>query len=262
MNGAERKACSALNGCWVSPGGGCLVGGENFADLGADVIKVEPPRGSPSRNVGPFYKDVPDPEKSLFWFAYNTSKRGITLDIEKADGQETFKRLVKTADIIIESFPVGYMDGLGLGYSVLEELRPEIVMTSITPYGQSGPKAHYKGSDLAEEVEIMMQAAGVAAAAVAWAEDLYSDPQLKHRGHFRWLDWDWPGRPEGQCTAFDGPAFRLSKTPDSQWAPDIYGQHDQYVLKEFLGLSDDNIADLLAERVLTTEEDIVPLFGL
>jgi crotonobetainyl-CoA:carnitine CoA-transferase CaiB-like acyl-CoA transferase len=73
------------------------------------------------------------------------------------------------------------------------------------------------------------------------------------------LDWQWPGRGEGELTAFDGPNFRLSKTPDSQWAPDTYGQHDHYILKEFLGMSDDEIADLFAEKVLTTEDDIVSL---
>ena len=68
---------------------------------------------SPTARAGPFYKDIVDPEKSLYWFAYNTNKRSITLDIEKADGKDLFKRLVKTADFVIESFPVGYLDGLG-----------------------------------------------------------------------------------------------------------------------------------------------------
>ncbi len=68
--------------------------GKVMGDLGADVIKIERPGGDPARNLGPFYHDEPHPEKSLFWFAFNTSKRGITLDIETADGQEIFKRLV------------------------------------------------------------------------------------------------------------------------------------------------------------------------
>ena len=128
--------------------GGCLIGGQMFGDLGADVIKIEPPGGSPSRNIGPFYKDIPHPEKSLFWFNYSCNKRGITLDIEKEDGKEVFKRLVKTADIVLESFPPGYMDGLGLGYAGLCEVKPDIILTSITPYGLEGPKSHYKASDL------------------------------------------------------------------------------------------------------------------
>lgn len=127
--------------------GGCMIGARFLGDLGADVIKIEPPGGSPSR-IGPFYKDIPHSEKSLFWFAYNANKRGITLDIERADGQEIFKKLVKSTDVVIESFEPGYMDSLGLGYDELIGVKPDIIMTSITPFGQNGPKAHLKGSDL------------------------------------------------------------------------------------------------------------------
>ena len=116
-----------------------LLCGKILGDLGADVIKIERPGGDPARNIGPFYHDEPDPEKSLFWFALNTSKRGITLDIEKADGKEIFKKLVKSADFVIESFAPGYLDKLGLGYSELERLNPGIIMVSITPFGQTGP---------------------------------------------------------------------------------------------------------------------------
>jgi len=119
-----------------------------LADLGADVIKIEPPGGDPGRRIGPFNHDIPDPEKSLFWFAYNTNKRGITLNIETADGREIFKRLVKTADFVIESFPPGYMDRLGLGYSLLSQINPRIIMTSITPFGQEGPYKDYKAADI------------------------------------------------------------------------------------------------------------------
>lgn len=121
-----------------------LLCGKLLGDLGADVIKIERPGGDPARNIGPFYHDEPDPEKSLFWFAYNTSKRGITLNIETADGREIFKKLVKTADFVIESFPPGYMDKLELGYTTLEGLDPGIIMVSITPFGQTGPYKDYK----------------------------------------------------------------------------------------------------------------------
>jgi benzylsuccinate CoA-transferase BbsE subunit len=125
-----------------------LFCGKLLGDLGADVIKIEKPGGDPARNIGPFYHDEPDPEKSLFWFAFNTSKRGITLDIETADGQEIFKKLVKSADFVIESFPPGYMDKLGLGYKDLEKLNPGIIMVSITPFGQTGPYKDYKAPDI------------------------------------------------------------------------------------------------------------------
>lgn len=119
-----------------------------MGDLGADVIKIEPHGGDPGRNIGPFYHDEVNPEKSLYWFAFNTSKRGITLDITKRDGKEIFQKLVKTADFVIESFHPGYMDKLGLGYSCLNKLNPAIIMASITPFGQSGPYRDYKASDI------------------------------------------------------------------------------------------------------------------
>jgi benzylsuccinate CoA-transferase BbsE subunit len=112
--------------------------GKAMGDLGADVIKIEKPGGDPSRSRGPFYRDIPDPEKSLYWFAFNANKRGITLDIETADGREIFKELVKKADVVIESFAPGYMDKLGLGYSVLSQVNPGIIMTSISGFGQEG----------------------------------------------------------------------------------------------------------------------------
>ncbi|MBL7120103.1 MAG: CoA transferase [Dehalococcoidia bacterium] len=122
--------------------------GKILGDFGADVIKIEKPGGDPSRNIGPFYKDDPDPGKSLFWFASNTSKRGVTLNIEEPDGQEVLKRLVKTAGFVVESFEPGYMDNLGLGYSELEKIKPDIIVTSITPFGQTGPYSHYQATDL------------------------------------------------------------------------------------------------------------------
>ncbi|MFC1965591.1 CaiB/BaiF CoA transferase family protein, partial [Chloroflexota bacterium] len=125
-----------------------LLCGKLLGDLGADVIKVERPGGDPARNIGPFYHDKPDPEKSLFWFAFNTSKRGITLDIETSVGQGIFKKLVKSADFVIESFSPGYMDKLGLGYPALEKINPSIIMVSVTPFGQTGPYKDYKAPDI------------------------------------------------------------------------------------------------------------------
>lgn len=122
--------------------------GRLLGDLGVDVIKVEPPGGDPARRVGPFFHDTSDPEKSLLWFAYNANKRGITINIERADGRKLFNRLVKTADFVIESSPPSYMDRLGLGFSALSEINPGIIMTSISPFGQTGPYSAYKASDI------------------------------------------------------------------------------------------------------------------
>ena len=122
--------------------------GKLLGDLGADVIKVERPGGDPARNLGPFYHDEVNPEKSLYWFAYNASKRGITLNLETAEGQDIFKRLVKSADFIVESFAPGYMDKIGLGYSTLAKIKPDIIMVAISPFGQTGPYRDLKYSDL------------------------------------------------------------------------------------------------------------------
>lgn len=125
-----------------------LLCGKLLGELGADVIKIERPGGDRARNIGPFYKDIPHPERSLFWFFTNLYKRGITLSIETPEGRKIFKRLVETADFVVESFEPGYMERIGLGYSDLEKINPRIIMTSITPFGQTGPYAHYNATDI------------------------------------------------------------------------------------------------------------------
>ncbi len=122
--------------------------GKILADLGVDVIKVERPGGDSSRRMGAFWGDIPDPEKSLYWFAYNSNKRGITLNMETTDGKEIFGELSKTADFVVESFPPGYMDNSGIGYSSLSSINKGIIMVSITPFGQNGPYRDYKDSDI------------------------------------------------------------------------------------------------------------------
>lgn len=135
-----------------------------LADLGADVIKVEPPAGDPARNLPPFYHDEADPEKSLYWLNLNTNQRSVTLNIEDAEGRKLFERLIATADVVVESFQPGYLDSLGLGYEGLARIKREIILTSVTGFGQTGPHAHYKAPDIV----------GVAMGGVMW---LAGDPQ-------------------------------------------------------------------------------------
>jgi crotonobetainyl-CoA:carnitine CoA-transferase CaiB-like acyl-CoA transferase len=122
--------------------------GQLLGDLGADVITIEPPGGSPARRLGPFYRDVPHPERSLFWWALNRNKRSITLDITSSDGQAILRRLVAGTHFLIESDTPGVLAAYGLGYDDLAALNPALVYVSITPFGQDGPKAHYADSDL------------------------------------------------------------------------------------------------------------------
>ena len=125
-----------------------VVCGQVLADLGADVIAVEPPSGSSARLQGPFFEDQAEPERSLFWWAHNRNKRSVTLDLEAPEGRNELLRLVKDADFLVEGFAPGYLDGLGLSYQILSDVNPRIIVTSITPFGQDGPKAGYGDSDL------------------------------------------------------------------------------------------------------------------
>lgn len=125
-----------------------LLCGQILGDLGADVIKVEPPGGSPARQLGPFYQDQPHPDRSLLWWAYNRNKRGITLDLTSPAGKEIFLRLVQSAHFLIESDNPGAMTQLGLGYDTLAALNPGLIYISISAFGQDGPKASYADSDL------------------------------------------------------------------------------------------------------------------
>jgi crotonobetainyl-CoA:carnitine CoA-transferase CaiB-like acyl-CoA transferase len=147
-----------LNGCRVldlTTDRG-LMCGQMLGDLGADVIKVEPPGGSPVRAMKPFFADQPGPERSVYWWAYNRNKRGITLNLENAAGRDLFRQLVKSADILLESDNPGRLAEMGLGYSDLSAINPALVYVSITPFGQDGFKASYADSDL-----IVMAASGV-----------------------------------------------------------------------------------------------------
>ncbi len=125
-----------------------LLCGKILADLGADVLQVEPPTGNTARRLGPFYQDEVHPERSLFWWAYTANKRSITLDLTTADGRDLLTRLIPSADFLIESGAPGEMAALGLGYDALAALNPRLIVVSITPFGQDGPYASYHASDL------------------------------------------------------------------------------------------------------------------
>ena len=119
-----------------------------LADYGAKVIKIEPPGGESGRRMPPFKGDDPHPEKSLFHLLLNLNKRGIELDIETPEGAAVLRRLARTADIIVESFTPGYLESIGLDYAELARENDGLIMTSLTPFGQSGPYREYKGSEI------------------------------------------------------------------------------------------------------------------
>ena len=122
--------------------------GKLLADMGAEVIVVEPPGGAAARRYEPFLEDQPGTERSLYWWCYNTSKRSVTLDLEDEKGRELFLRLVATADLVIESEIPGRLDGLGLDYPQLRQVNEDLIMVSMTPFGRSGPGATAPATDL------------------------------------------------------------------------------------------------------------------
>lgn len=119
-----------------------------LAGLGAEVVKVEPPGGSPSRRIGPFYQDREDPERSLFFWQYNRGKQSIVLDLADERGRDSLRRLLATADVFLESTARGELDAAGFGEPALRTAFPSLIVARMSPFGDIGPWASWKGSDL------------------------------------------------------------------------------------------------------------------
>lgn len=119
-----------------------------LAWLGADVIKVEPPGGDFSRAVGPFPGGVPDSEKSALFLAMNAGKRGVSLDMDAADGRRRLLDLAASAHVVIDNHPLGWLDERGAGYGDLAARREDAILAQITPFGDWGPYAGYSAGDL------------------------------------------------------------------------------------------------------------------
>ena len=155
--------------------------GKLIGDLGADVVKIEPPGGEACRRVGPFLDDVPHPERSLSFWYYNTSKRGITLNFESADGRQLFRRLAAISDVVLESFQPGFLASLGLEYQSLSKENPGLIMCALTPFGQTGPWGDYASSDL-----LHMAAGGEMASSGYDESDVPNAPPIAPGGGNAW----------------------------------------------------------------------------
>jgi crotonobetainyl-CoA:carnitine CoA-transferase CaiB-like acyl-CoA transferase len=125
-----------------------LLCGQILGDLGADVVQVEPPGGSSARRLGPFLADEPGPDRSLYWWAYNRNKRGVTLDWRRDEGRAILLELVRGADFLIESEVPGALEEHGLDFAALSAVNPKLIYVSITAFGQDGPKMNYADADL------------------------------------------------------------------------------------------------------------------
>ncbi len=150
-----------------------------MADMGAEVIKVEHPGiGDEARRRGPFYKDVPHPERSGMFLYYNTNKMGITLNLELPTGRKIFRDLIKQADILVHNAPPKRMEELGLDYDVFREINPRLIMTSITPFGLTGPHRDYKTNNL-----VAFHRGGVGYSTPTSVEDPDTESPLKAGGN-------------------------------------------------------------------------------
>jgi crotonobetainyl-CoA:carnitine CoA-transferase CaiB-like acyl-CoA transferase len=126
----------------------CAWAGKLLADMGADVILVEPPGGDAARNYGPFLGDEPGADRSLYWWHHHTSKRGIVLDLTTEAGRASLRRLAARADVVLESEAPGALAALGLDYADLARLKLDLIHCSITPFGRSGPRKDELATDL------------------------------------------------------------------------------------------------------------------
>jgi benzylsuccinate CoA-transferase BbsE subunit len=118
-----------------------------MADMGADVVKIEPPGGDLARQIGPFVDDIPHRDRSLFFWFYNLNKRSLTLDLSTPRGVEILRGLARSADIVIESFKPGRMREMGVGWEELHRINPALILLSIAPFGQTGPYRDFEADD-------------------------------------------------------------------------------------------------------------------
>jgi len=153
--------------------------GKLFADLGAEVIKVEEPGvGDESRRTEPFLHDEAHPERSGLFLYLNTNKLGVTLNLNSKTGKEIFRKLVKETDILVENNPPALMQEWRLSYESLKEINPSLIMTSVTPFGQSGPYRDYKTTEL-----VSFNMGGLGFATPGMVDNPDEEPPLKGGGH-------------------------------------------------------------------------------
>ena len=211
-----------------------------LADLGADVIKIEPPGGDPVRGLPPFLGDENGAGKSLYWLNLNTNKGSMTLDLENPEDRTTFEKLVATVDVVVETYEPGYLDSLALGYEGLSKLKPDIILTSITGFGQTGPHAKYKAPDIV----------GVAMGGIMW---LAGDPK------------DPPNAPPWKQGYISASIHAAGGTLTALYHRDVTGegQHVDVSMQESLSIAQETAMqtwDMLAMlRVRSAHRGIIPI---
>jgi CoA:oxalate CoA-transferase len=149
-----------------------------LADLGASVLKVEPPAGDPLRREGPFPGDIPHPEKSGLFLYLNLNKRGATLDLTTSAGRPILDRLLAEADVLVYGYSPAEAQTLGLDWDTLNASHPKLVVAAISPFGQTGPWRDYAGDEL-----IGFHATGFGFEFPNFPEDPESQRPMKGGGH-------------------------------------------------------------------------------
>lgn len=166
LAGIQVVELASVWGAWAAK----LLG-----DLGADVVVVEPPGGHVTRSLGPFADDRVDPNRSLWWWHYNTSKRSALLDLDTAEGREGFRQLVSAADLVVEGEPPGRLAQLGVDHPQLREAQPSLIWVSVTSHGRKSPRSLQPWTDLTLS----------AASGMAWLNgyDDHALPPMRGRGN-------------------------------------------------------------------------------
>ncbi|HEY2255967.1 MAG TPA: CaiB/BaiF CoA-transferase family protein [Variovorax sp.] len=212
---------AALEGLRVLDLSGAMgnYAGKLFGDMGAEVILVEPLGGNELRREPPFIDDIAGVERSLDFAYQNSSKRGICLDLDTASGQHLLRRLAATADLVIETAPPGWMAERGIDRAALANDRPQLVVASITPFGQTGPYAQMQATDLV----------GLALGGLLWMGG-YQDaaPTQAH------------GNQAFKCAAMYGAVAAMLAVTDAELSGE--GQHVDISMQESVTLALENAA--------------------
>ena len=247
-----------------------------LAGFGAEVIKIERPgAGDPLRRYGPFPDDLPHPEKSALSLYLNTGKKSITLDIAQRDGALIFRRMVEEAEVVVETFAPGYLAKLGLDYGSLAHIKPRLVMTSVTPFGQDGPsepdreplktdghQAEYlaglhafaatatvafsaDATEVGQHIDIAVLECLASMLEPSPAHAAHEAPGLGARVFFQEIEHPAAGR-----LTYPGPPFRLEAMPWQAARAPLLGEHNEQVYCDELGLSREELATLQASGVV------------
>jgi len=150
----------------------------NFVRLGAEVVKIEPPRGDVSRKHGPYPNNIPDMEQSALFLAHNHGKKSVLLDLNTSTGQSHFKAMIPHFDLVVENQKLGFFDDRSLGFSKINRINPSLIWISILPFGEIGPYSNYLADDL-----ILFHMSGNAHGMIGPVEDPNLEPPIRAGGY-------------------------------------------------------------------------------